>query len=78
MAIRGQSRRSARVYAAHMHDPRHAPSAWLAHELGPHGSFVRGETLARFLFRHGVTLSEELRVIHLDMMVGNGTLIGNT
>jgi len=58
-----------------MHDLHHAPSA---SEFGPHGSFVRGETPARFLFRHGVTLSEELQVICLDMMVGNGTLIGNT
>lgn len=78
----GQSRRAARVYPAHMHgrmhEPHHAPSASAADEFGPCGSFVRGETPARFLFRHGVTLSGELQVICLDMMVGNGTLIGNT
>lgn len=78
----GQSRRTARVYPAHMHcrmhDLHHAPSVSVADEFGPRRSFVRGETLARFLFRHGMTLSEELQVICLDMMVGNGTLIGNT
>ena len=61
-----------------MHNLHHAPFVSVANEFGPHGSFVRGKTLARFLFRHGVTLSEELQVISLDMMVGNGTLIGNT
>lgn len=78
----GQSRHTARVYAAHMHgcthDLHHAPSALVANEFGLHRSFVCGETPSRFLFRHGVTLSEELQVICLDMMVGNGTLIGNT
>ena len=78
----GQSRRTACVYAAHMHghmhDLHHPPSASVADEFRPRRSFVHGETLARFLFRHGVTLSEELQVICLDMMVGNGTLIGNT
>lgn len=78
----GQSRRTARVYAAHMHGPmhdlHHGPSALVTDERGPHGSFVHGEAPSRFLFRHGVTLSEELQVICLDMMVGNGTLIGNT
>lgn len=77
----GQRRRIAPIYAAHMHGcmrhPCHGPAA-VADEFGPCRSFVRGETLARFLFRHGVTLSEGLQVISLDMMVGNGTLIGNT
>lgn len=82
MAIWGQSGHTARLYAAHMHgcvhDPHHAPSALLTHQFSPHGSFVHGETLSHFLFRHGVTLSEGLQVICLDMMVGNGTLIGDT
>lgn len=80
--FRGQSRHSARIYATHMHgcvhDLHHASSALVADDFGPHRSFVHGETPARFLFRHSVTLLEELQVIHLDMMVGNGTLIGNT
>lgn len=79
-----QSRRTAGLYATHMHgrmhdlhhDPHPAPS--VTQELGPCGSFVRGETPAGFLFRRGVTLSEESGVICLDMVVGNGTLIGNT
>lgn len=78
----GQSRRAARVYAAHMrgrmYDPHRGPSALVASEFGPHGSFIHGETPDRFLSRHGVTLSEEVQVICLDMMVGNGTLIGST
>lgn len=80
--FRGQSRHSARIYATHMHgcvhDLHHASSALVADDFGPHRSFVHGETPARFLFRHSVTLLEELQLIHLDMMVGNGTLIGNT
>lgn len=82
MAIWGQSGRTVRLYTAHMHgcvhDPHRAPSAPLADQFGPCRSFVHGETPSLFLFRHGMTLSEELQVICLDMMVGNGTLIGNT
>lgn len=76
-----QAQRS-RLRAAHMRgrlrDPHRAPSAWVAEEFAPHRPFVHGETPARFLFRHGLTLSEERQVIRLDMMVGNGTLIGDT
>lgn len=67
-----------RLGAAHMPGRVHDPHRAAARHCGPPGPFVRGETPSHFLFRHGVTLSEERRVICLDMMVGNGTLIGNT